>query len=90
MAFERQSEFEIQPAAIKSMAPKIGCGSEALWARVLSAAIETGRRDGIATADRDQIKALERGNSQFRQANEILKKASAYFTLAKCDRPFRN
>ena len=48
-----------------------------------------GRRDGITTAERDRIKALERENRQLRQANEILKKAPAYFAQAELDRPFR-
>ena len=50
---------------------------------------DSGRRDGVTTAERDQIKALERKNRQLRQANEILKKASAYFAQAELDRPFR-
>jgi transposase-like protein len=43
----------------------------------------------VTTAERDRIKALERENRQLRQANEILKKASAYFAQAELDRPFR-
>jgi transposase-like protein len=43
----------------------------------------------MTTAERDRIKALERENRQLRQANEILKKASAYFAQAELDRPFR-
>ena len=50
---------------------------------------DSGLRDGITTAERDRIKALERENRQLRQANEILKKASAYFAQAELDRPFR-
>jgi transposase-like protein len=43
----------------------------------------------VTTAERDRIKELERENRQLRQANEILKKASAYFAQAELDRPFR-
>jgi len=43
----------------------------------------------VTTSERDRIKALERENRQLRQANEILKKASAYFAQAELDRPFR-
>jgi transposase-like protein len=50
---------------------------------------DTGKRDGMTTAERDRIKELERENRQLRQANEILKKASAYFAQAELDRPFR-
>ena len=36
-----------------------------------------------------KVKALERENRELRQANEILRKASAYFAMAELDRPFR-
>ena len=48
-----------------------------------------GERPGQTTADRARIKELERENRELRQANEILKKASAYFAMAELDRPFR-
>lgn len=57
--------------------------------RIAHSGIASGRRDGVTTAERDRIKALERENCQLRQANEILKKASAYFAQAELDRPFR-
>ena len=50
---------------------------------------DTGKRDGMTTAERDRIEELERENRQLRQADEILKKASAYFAQAELDRPFR-
>ena len=50
---------------------------------------DTGKRDGVTSVERDRIKELERENRQLRQANEILKKASAYFAQAELDRPFR-
>jgi len=86
MVFEHQDEFDSQSAAIKSIAPKIGCGPDTLRAWVRRAETDSGRRDGVTTAERDRIKALERENRQLRQANEILKKASAYFapTLIVC------
>ena len=89
MVFEHQGEFDSQSAAIKSIAPKIGCGPDTLGAWVRRAETDSRRRDGVTTAERDRIKALERENRQLRQANEILKKASAYFAQAELDRPFR-
>ena len=68
---------------------RIGCGPDTLGAWVRRAETDSGRRDGVTTAERDRIKALERKNRQLRQANEILKKASAYFAQAELDRPFR-
>ena len=46
-------------------------------------------RDGATSAERDRIKDLEREVKQLRQANEILRKASAYFAQAELDRPFK-
>ena len=46
-------------------------------------------RDGVTTEERDRIKTLERENRELRQANEILRKASAYFAQAEHDRPLK-
>jgi len=43
----------------------------------------------VTTQERDRIRALERENRELRQANEILRKASAYFAQAELDRPMR-
>lgn len=89
MVFEHRGKFDSQSATIKSIAPKIGCGADTLRAWVQRTETVSGLRDGVTTTERDQIKALERENRQLRQANEILKKASAYFAQAELDRPFR-
>ena len=89
LVFDHQNECDSQSAAIKSIAPKIGCGRDTLRAWVRRAETDSGQRDGITPAERDRIEALERENRQLRQANEILKKASAYFAQAELDRPFR-
>ena len=47
------------------------------------------RRPGPTTDERERIKALERENRELRQANEILRKASAYFAQAELDRRFK-
>ena len=57
------------------------------WAR--EAERDQGLRDGTTTEERDRLKALERENRELRQANEILRKASAYFAQAELDRPFK-
>ena len=87
--FKHQGEFDSQSAAIKSVAPKIGSGADTRWAWVRRAETDSGRRDSVATAERDRIKALDRENCQLRQANEILKKVTAYFAQAELDRTFR-
>ena len=50
---------------------------------------DSGMRDGVTTEERDRIKTLERENRELRQANEILRKASAYFAQAELDRPLK-
>ena len=66
--------------------PKIGCTPETLRSWVRQAERDTGRREGATTSEREQIKALERENRELKQANEILRKASAYFAQAELDR----
>ena len=51
--------------------------------------VDTGGRAGVTTGLAEKMKALERENRELRQANEILRKASAYFAQAELDRPFR-
>jgi transposase len=76
-------------AAIVSIAEKIGCSAQTLNEWVKKAEIEGGTRAGLPTAVAEKLKALERENRELRQANEILRKASAYFAQAELDRPFR-
>ena len=85
MVFEHRGEFDSQFAAIKWIAPKVGCGPDTLRGWVRRAETDSGRRDCVTTAERDRIKALERENRQLRQANEILKKSSAYFAPLSAD-----
>ena len=73
-------------AAISSIAPKIGCAPETLCKWVRQGERDQGTRAGQTTVKRDRIKALERENRELRQANEILRKASAYFAQAELDR----
>jgi transposase len=89
MVFDHQSEHPSQWAAINSIAGKIGCTGETLRRRVCQAERDQGLRGGATTEDSAKIKALERENRELRQANEILRKASAYFAQAELDRPFK-
>jgi len=86
---EHQGEHESQWAAICSIAAKIGCTAETLRRWVRQAEKDSGEREGVTTAERERIKALEREVRELRQANEILRKASAYFAQAELDRPFK-
>jgi transposase-like protein len=89
MVFEHRGEHESQWAAISSIAAKIGCTAETLRGWVRQHERDTGQREGPTSADMERIKALERENRELRQANEILRKASAYFAQAELDRPFK-
>ena len=89
MVFEHTGEHASQWAAIGSIAAKIGCTAETLRGWVRQAERDQGKRPGPTTDDRERIKALEREVRELRQANEILRKASAYFAQAELDRPFR-
>jgi len=89
MVLEHQQEYASQWAAICAIAPKIGCTAETLRKWVRQEATDIGLHDGITSDERERIKALEREVRELRQANEILRKASAYFAQAELDRPFR-
>ncbi|GEO42654.1 transposase [Skermanella aerolata] len=89
MVFEHSGKHVSQWAAISSIAAKIGCTAETLRGWVRQAERDHGKRAGPTTDDRERIKALEREVRELRQANEILRKASAYFAQAELDRPFR-
>ncbi len=85
MVLDGAGEHGSQWAAIGSIAAKIGCTSETLRRWVRQAERDRGKRAGPTTEDRERIKALERENRELRQANEILRKASAYFAQAELD-----
>ena len=90
MVLEHRGEHASQWAAIGSIAAKIGCTAETL--RQLGAAGRARQRPaaGMTTDERERLKALERENRELRQANEILRKASAYFAQAELDRRLKS
>jgi transposase len=89
MVFEHRAEHESQWAAIVSIAAKFGCSAETLRKWVRQSERDAGQRAGPTTAEQQRIQALEREVRELRQANEILRKASAYFAQAELDRRFR-
>ena len=86
MVFEHEAKHASRWETICSIASKIGCSSEALRKWVKQAEVDSGRRPGISTDERSRIKELERENLELRRANDILRKASAYFAQAELDR----
>ena len=89
MVLEHQGEHGSQWAAIVSIAGKVGCTPESLRRWVRQAERDRGLRSVPTTDEQARIKALEREVRELRQANEILKKASAYFAMAELDRPLK-
>jgi len=93
MVLDHQGEYASQWAALCSISAKIGCTAETL--RLWMKRAERGGGAGSAvplgpSGDMtERLKALERENRELRQANEILRKASAYFAQAELDRPFK-
>ena len=76
-------------AAVSSIAAKIGCSAHTLNEWVKKAEVDSGKRAGLPSDVAQKMKALERENRELRQANEILRKASAYFAQAELDRPLK-
>ena len=74
---------------MSSIAAKIGCTAQLLNEWVKKAEVDSGVRGGLPTEVAEKLKALERENRELRQANEILRKASAYFAMAELDRRFK-
>ncbi len=89
MVLDHQGEHGSQWAAIQSIASKIGCSGETLRSWVRQGERDDGLRAGPPSEERERIKSLEREVRELRQANEILRKASAYFAQAELDRPFK-
>ena len=86
MVLDHADEHPSRWAAVTSIAAKIGCTPQTLHDWVKKAEVDSGQRAGVPTDTAEKLKALERENRELRQANEILRKASAYFAMAELDR----
>lgn len=86
---EQRSEYSSDNAAFKAIAPKLGCSPDSLRVWCRQAERDAGERAGLTSDEKARLKELEREVRELRTANEILKKASAYFAQAELDRPFR-
>ena len=89
LVIEHRDSYSSQWEAIKSIATKIGCTAETLRGWIRQNECDTGQRPGLSSEERQRIKALEREVRELRQANEILRKASAFFAQAERDRRFK-
>ncbi len=86
MVVEHEGQYASQWEAIRSIAEKIGCSAESLRKWLRRAEVDAGRRGGLTSDERARMKDLEREVRELRRANEILRKASAYFAQAELDR----
>jgi transposase len=86
LVFEHQADYDSQWAALNSIAAKIGCTAETLRKWVRRAERDQGLREGLTSSDRERLNALERENRELKRANEILRKASAFFAQAELGR----
>lgn len=86
MVLDNEGQHGSRWQSITSIAAKIGCAANTLNDWVKKAEVDSGRRAGIPSEMAERMKALERENRELRQANEILRKASAYFAMAELDR----
>jgi transposase len=87
---EQRSEHPSMWAAVESIAPMIGCTPQTLLDWVKRDEVDRGEHDGVSTAERKRIKALEREVKELRRTNDILKLASAFFVQAELDRRFKS
>jgi transposase len=86
MVFEHEGEYASRWEAVRSIASKLGCSAETLRSWVKQAEVDSGRRPGLSSDERSRMKELEREVRELRRANEIPRKASAYFAQAELDR----
>lgn len=83
MVLDHERDYPSRWATVVSIAEKIGCSPPTLHEWVKKAEVDSGKRAGVPTEMAEKLKALERENRELRQANEILRKASAYFAQAE-------
>jgi transposase len=82
-----RKELGTDHGTVKRVADQLGIGVESLRGWVKQAEIDDGVKPGLSTEDAERMKRLEQENRELKRANEILRKASAYFAQAELDRP---
>ena len=90
MVFDAKDQYESQWAVIVSIAGKTGCTPESLRRWIRQQERDIGQRTGTTSAEAIQVKELEREVRELKQANEILRLASAYSAQAELDRRIKS
>ena len=80
-----EHEHSSRWAALKSIAAKIGCTPETLRSWVNKMEVDSGDKPGIPSEQAEKLRTLERENRELKRANEILRKAAAFFAVAELD-----
>ena len=86
LVLENEADYKTRSESFRSISQKIGCSPETLRDWVNKQAVETGDREGLTQSEHAQMKELQRENRELKQANDILRKASAFFAAADLDR----
>jgi transposase len=86
LVFENEADYRTRSECFRSISQKIGCSPETLRDWVNKQGAETGDREGLTLSERAQMKDFQRENRAHKQANDILRKASAFFAAADLDR----
>jgi len=86
MVIEQQSKHNSQWAAIESIAVKVGCAPQTLHSWIKKREVASVDPESLSSAERERLNELEREVKELRNANEILRKASAFFAQAELDR----
>jgi transposase len=84
-----RKELGTDQGVVARVARQLGYGVESVRSWVRQADIDGGERPGTTTADAERMKELEQENRELKRANEILRRASAYFAQAELDRPWK-
>jgi transposase len=83
-----RAETGLSFGAVQRVASQLGYGVESVRSWVKQADIDEGMTEGVSSVQTARIRELEQENRELRRANEILKRASAFFA-AELDRPQR-
>lgn len=86
LILENETNYKTRAECVRSISSKVGCSPETLRGWIKKQAVEDGTREGLTQSERAELKALKRENKELRQANDILRKASAFFAAADLDR----